>query len=158
MIEKKALRELVALVGGGKVFADREYLLAYSYDATGLEYLPDAVVFAENEEDVAAVIAVCRRHAIPLIPRGAGVGYTGGALAVHGGLVLVFTRMNRILRLDEGELPGRRRAGGDHGRPAGRGGKGRPFLSARSGQPEDLDHRRQRRRERRRARAASSTG
>jgi len=104
MIEKKALRELVSRLGRGKVFADAEYLLAYSYDATGLEYLPDAVVFAESEGDVAAVIGFCRRHAVPLIPRGAGVGYTGGALAVNGGLVLVFTRMNRILRLDQGNF------------------------------------------------------
>ncbi len=104
MIEKKALRELVTLLGGGKVFSDEEYRLAYAYDATGLDYPPDAVVFAENEGDVAAVIGFCRRRGIPLIPRGAGVGYTGGALAVNGGLVLVFTRMNRILRLDEGNF------------------------------------------------------
>jgi glycolate oxidase len=100
MIERKALKELAAKVGKDKVFSDREYLLTYSYDATGLEYLPDAVVFAESEDDVAATIAVCRAHRIPLVPRGAGVGYTGGALAVQGGVVLVFTRMNRILRLD----------------------------------------------------------
>jgi glycolate oxidase len=104
MIEKKALKELVAKVGKEKVFFDREYLLTYSYDATGLECLPDAVVFAEEEEDVAAVIAVCRNHGVPLVPRGAGVGYTGGALAVRGGIVLVFTRMNRILRLDTANL------------------------------------------------------
>ena len=100
MIEKKAIKELIARVGRDKVFCDREYLLSYSYDATGLEYLPDAIVFAESDEDVAAAIAVCRQHAVPLVPRGAGVGYTGGALAVQGGVVLVFTRMNRILRLD----------------------------------------------------------
>ncbi len=132
MIEKNVLRELVSRVGKGKVFSDREYMLAYSYDATGLEYLPDAVVFAEQEADVAKVLAICRSHAIPLVPRGAGVGYTGGSLAVNGGLVLVFTRMNRILRLDSGKLPGRGGTGGDHGRPAGRGGKGRSFLSPRS--------------------------
>jgi len=104
MIEKTALKELAAKVGREKVFSDREYLLSYSYDATGLEYLPDAVVFAESEEDVAGVMAVCRRHAVPLVPRGAGVGYTGGALAVRGGIVLVFTRMNRIQRLDPENL------------------------------------------------------
>jgi len=100
MIEKSVLRELASLVGKGKLFTDREYMLAYSYDATGMEYLPDAVVFAKQEADVENVITICRRYAIPLIPRGAGVGYTGGSLAVNGGLVLVFTRMNRILRLD----------------------------------------------------------
>ena len=100
MIEKSVLRELVHLVGKGKVWTDRETMLAYSYDATGMEFLPDVVVAAENEQDVGNVIAICRRYAVPLVPRGAGVGYTGGSLAVNGGLVLVFTRMNRILRLD----------------------------------------------------------
>ncbi len=101
MIEKGILRELAYRLGKKKVFTEKEYLLAYSYDATGLEFLPEAVVFAEKEEDVAAVIAFCRHHSVPLVPRGAGVGYTGGALAVNGGIVLVFTRMNRILRLDK---------------------------------------------------------
>jgi len=101
MIDKSILRELVSLVGKNKVFTDREYMLAYSYDATGLEYLPDAVLFAEHEQDVQNAMRICRRHSIPLIPRGAGVGYTGGSLAVNGGLVLVFTRMNRILLLDK---------------------------------------------------------
>src|SRR5512136_665030 len=76
MVEKKALKELAAKVGKEKVFLDREYLLTYSYDATGLEYLPDAVVFAETEADVGRVVDWCRRHSVPLVPRGAGVGYT----------------------------------------------------------------------------------
>jgi glycolate oxidase len=101
MIEKSILRELASRLGKGKVFSDREYLLAYSYDATGLEYMPDAIVFAEAASDVEQVIAVCRHYSIPLVPRGAGVGYTGGALAASGGIVLVFTRMNRILRLEK---------------------------------------------------------
>jgi glycolate oxidase len=104
MIEKKVLRELASHLGKGKVFGEEEYRLAYSYDATGLEYPPDVVVFAESEADVEAVIAFCRRRSLPLVPRGAGVGYTGGALAVRGGVVLVFTRMNRILKLDTASL------------------------------------------------------
>jgi len=100
MIEKKVLRELTAAVGQGKVFVDREYLLAYSYDATAMEYWPDAVVFPGHDEDIAAVLRICQQYRIPLVPRGAGVGYTGGSLAINGGIVLVFTRMNRILRLD----------------------------------------------------------
>jgi glycolate oxidase len=104
MIEKKVLRELRAALGRDKVFADREYLLTYSYDALAVEYLPDAVVFPEQDRDVAEVLRVCRRHRVPVVPRGAGVGYSGGALAVQGGIVLVFTRMNRILRLDAQNL------------------------------------------------------
>ncbi len=100
MIEKKVLRELAAALGHNKVFADREYRLAYSYDALAAEYWPDAVVFPEHDDDIAAVLRICHAHRVPLVPRGAGVGYSGGALAVQGGIVLVFTRMNRILRLD----------------------------------------------------------
>ena len=100
MIEKNVLRELRAALGKNKVFADREYLLAYSYDAMAMEYLPDAVVFPEHDDDIAAVLRIGHRHRVPLVPRGAGVGYSGGALAVQGGIVLVFTRMNRIVRLD----------------------------------------------------------
>ena len=100
MIEKKVLHALQEALGRGKVFVDREYLLAYSYDATAMEYWPDAVVFAEHDDDIAACLRVCHEHRVPLVPRGAGVGYSGGALAVRGGVVLVFTRMNRILRLD----------------------------------------------------------
>jgi len=100
VIEKKALRELRAALGRDKVFADREYLLAYSYDAMAVEYLPDAVVFPEHDQDIAAVLRICHDRRVPVVPRGAGVGYSGGALAVRGGVVLVFTRMNRIVRLD----------------------------------------------------------
>jgi glycolate oxidase len=100
MIQKKVLRELRAALGRDKVFADREYLLAYSYDAMAVEYLPDAVVFPEHDQDIAAVLRICHEQRIPVVPRGAGVGYSGGSLAVNGGIVMVFTRMNRILRLD----------------------------------------------------------
>jgi glycolate oxidase len=100
MIEKNVLRELRAALGPDKVFVDREYLLAYSYDALAQEHWPDAVVFPERDEDIAAALRICHRHRVPLVPRGAGVGYSGGALAVQGGIVLVFTRMNRILQLD----------------------------------------------------------
>ncbi|HSQ35976.1 MAG TPA: FAD-linked oxidase C-terminal domain-containing protein [Candidatus Binatia bacterium] len=100
MIEKKVLAALREAIGRDKVFVDREYLLAYSYDATAMEYWPDAVVFPESDDDIAAVLRIGHEHRVPLVPRGAGVGYSGGALAVRGGIVLVFTRMNRILRLD----------------------------------------------------------
>ncbi len=100
MIEKKIKKELEANLGGKKVFEEKEFLIAYSYDATGNEFLPDLVVFPENEKDVENVINIAFRHKIPITPRGAGVGYTGGSLPVQGGIALVFTRMNRILSID----------------------------------------------------------
>ncbi len=96
-------------------------------------------------------MAVCRRHGLPLVAARRRRGLHRRGAGRRGGVVLVFTRMNRILRLDAGEPPGRGGARRHHLRPAGGGGKGRAFLSPRPGQPEDLDHRRQHRRERRRA-------
>ena len=151
MIEKKALAGTgCAKVGKDKVFTDREYLLAYSYDATGLEYLPDAVVFAESEEDVARVMAFCRGHGLPLIAARRRRGlYRRGAGRPRRRRAGVHAHEPHPAP-GQGEPPGRGGAGGDHLRPAGGGREGRPFLSPRPGQPEDLDHRRQRRRERRR--------
>lgn len=100
MIEKKIKKELEANIGKNKVYEDKEFLIAYSYDATGNEFLPDLVVFPENEKDVENIINIAFRNKIPITPRGAGVGYTGGSLPVQGGIALVFTRMNRILSID----------------------------------------------------------
>lgn len=92
--------EVRKTLGKQKVFSDNEYLLTYSYDATALEFLPDLVVFPESEEDIQKVLKIAYRHKIPITPRGAGVGYTGGSIPLKGGIVMVFTRMNRILTID----------------------------------------------------------
>jgi len=104
MVKRSVIRELNRRIGAGKVFNQREFLLSYAYDATRLEFMPDAVVFPESQEDIAAIIDLARQQRIPLVPRGAGAGYSGGALAVHGGLVMAFTRMNRILKIDRRSL------------------------------------------------------
>ncbi len=54
--------------------------------------------------EVAAVVRVCAEHRIPIVPRGAGTGYTGGAVPTRGGVVLSLERMNRILEIDEANL------------------------------------------------------
>jgi glycolate oxidase len=99
-IDKKIVKELENLLGKKKVFTAKEYLLAYSYDATGNEFLPDIVVFPESEADIKNTLITAYKHRIPVTPRGAGVGYTGGALPVRHGIEMVFTRMNKILSID----------------------------------------------------------
>ncbi len=99
MIDKKIRKEFEHELGKEKVFDEKEYLITYSYDATGNEYLPELVVFPENEADLRAVLQAAYRHKIPITPRGAGVGYSGGSLPVKGGIALVFTRMNKILSI-----------------------------------------------------------
>ena len=100
MIDNKLKKQLEKCLGKEKVFTEKEYLITYSYDATGNEYLPDLVVLPENEEDIRHILDIAYQHKVPVTPRGAGVGYSGGSVPLHGGIALVFTRMNRILKID----------------------------------------------------------
>ncbi|MBF7042269.1 FAD-binding protein [Campylobacter volucris] len=89
------------LLGNDNAFFDEVHKRAYSYDATKKHYLPDGVLFPRNEEDVSQILKYCNEEKIIIIPRGSGSGYTGGALAVNGGLVLSFEKhMNKILEID----------------------------------------------------------
>ncbi|WP_298834882.1 FAD-linked oxidase C-terminal domain-containing protein [uncultured Piscinibacter sp.] len=65
---------------------------------------PDAVVFCENTEEVAAVVALADRHAVPLIPFGVGSSLEGHLLAVQGGISIDLSRMNRVLRVNPEDL------------------------------------------------------
>lgn len=86
---------------GEKLVALPEILERYSRDETShLEAMPEAVVFAENTYDVSRLLALASEHKIPVTPRGAGTGVTGGALPMSGGIVLSLERMNRILEID----------------------------------------------------------
>lgn len=100
MIDKKIIKELKRSLGENKVFTQKEYLITYSYDATGMEFLPQLVVFPQSEEDIRQLLKIAYRHKVPITPRGAGVGYSGGSLPLQGGIAVVFTRMNRVLSID----------------------------------------------------------
>ncbi len=83
------------------VYNDKAHMLAYSYDATRAHFEPDAVLFPRNEDDVSAILKYCNEHHIVIVPRGAGSGFTGGALPSKGGIVLAFEKhMNKILEID----------------------------------------------------------
>lgn len=104
MLEPRILQELEKLVGKDNVLTEKQDLLCYSYDATQMEYLPSAVVHPANSEEVSALLKLANREKLTIFPRGAGSGFTGGALPKSGGIVLVTTRMNRILRIDTENL------------------------------------------------------
>ena len=99
-IVPKVIRELRSLVGPDGVLTSPRDLLAYEYDATVERALPDAVVFPYSTAQVSAVVRLARREGIPIVPRGAGTNLSGGTLSVRGGIVLEFSRMNRILAID----------------------------------------------------------
>ncbi len=101
MIDSKHLKALSEIVGVKNIHSDKAHLRAYSYDATRTHYEPDAVLFPRHEEDVSRILTYCNHHKIAIIPRGAGSGFTGGALPVNGGIVLAMERhMNKILEVD----------------------------------------------------------
>lgn len=104
MLAPEIIEELRAVVGADNVADQKQDLICYGYDATQLEFLPEAVVHPANAEETAAVLRLANRHRFPVFPRGAGSGFTGGALPKVGGVVLVTTRMNRILRIDTENL------------------------------------------------------
>ena len=95
---KKALKEIL---GEHKVLDDEMDRLLYSYDATRIKMLPDVVVIPENKEEVQKIVKICYEEGIPVTPRGAGSGYTGGALPVKGGVIVSFEKMDKIIEIDE---------------------------------------------------------
>jgi glycolate oxidase len=98
----EALRRLVA---PDRVTTGAEALDTYSVDGLAREgHRPDVVVWPDGVDEVAAVARLCDQHLVPLVPRGAGTGYTGGAVPLFGGVVLALERLNRILEIDRSNL------------------------------------------------------
>jgi glycolate oxidase len=94
------IRELQGAIGPRWVLHEPEDLLVYEYDATIERGLPEAVVLPSTTEEVAAAVRIARAHKLPVTARGSGTGLSGGAIPCEGGVVIVTTRMNRILEMD----------------------------------------------------------
>ena len=97
-------RKLQEIVGNAYCSRKKEDLVCYAYDATAAKYLPDAVLFPGNSQEISAIINLANEDGFPVIPRGSGSGMTGGSLAVQGGVILVMRRFNRILGIDKDNL------------------------------------------------------
>lgn len=101
MIDKKHLKALSDIVGNENIYDDKAHMIAYSYDATRTRYEPDAIIFPRHEEDVSAILKYCNDHRIVITARGAGSGFTGGALPANGGIIMAMEKhMNKILEID----------------------------------------------------------
>lgn len=101
------LPALASAVGPEWVISDPDHLLVYEADAqTAFNRAPQAVVLPADTREASQVARVLHRYGVPIVPRGAGTGLSGGALAVEGGVVVGTSRMNRILEVD----PANRRA------------------------------------------------
>ena len=94
-------RELAPIVGRRWVSISTEDRVLASYDATREKAMPDVVVKPATAQEISQILRYANAERVPVVPRGAASGLTGGALPVRGGIVLDFQRMNRVLNVDE---------------------------------------------------------
>ena len=101
MLKDQFLVKLKNIVGENYVITELEKLHTVAIDETPnlKPSLPEAWVRPANEEQVAAVMALAYEHDVPLTPRGAGTGQSGGCVPLHGGLVLGLDRLNQIKKI-----------------------------------------------------------
>ncbi len=93
------------IAGEKYVILDEESLQQFSHDETeDLHFLPDVVIRPRTPKEISAILEICNRERIPVTPRGAGTGLSGGALPHLGGVVISTDRMNSILEIDERNL------------------------------------------------------
>lgn len=105
MITKQQIKTLENIVSKENIKTDKAHLLAYSYDATKQRFEPDCVVFPRHEKDVQDVLKFCNDNYIIIVPRGAGSGFTGGALPCSAGVLISFEKhMNKLLEIDQNNM------------------------------------------------------
>ncbi len=104
-ISEQVFKSLAEIVGDENLLTSHDQLEKYSHDETeDLVYYPQAVVRPANTTQVSDLMKLCNENMISITPRGAGTGLSGGALAIHGGLVISMDRFNKIIEIDERNL------------------------------------------------------
>ena len=104
-ITNSILQAFQEIVGKDQVLADEASLMEYSHDETEkLVYIPEVVIKPANTAEISAIMKLCNEHRIPVTPRGAGTGLSGGALPHLGGVLLSTEKLNKILSIDERNL------------------------------------------------------
>src|SRR5690348_17044968 len=101
MVERATLiAALEGVVGPKAVIWRPDELMVYEYDGSLDKHEPSIVVFPENTAQVAQIVRLANEAGVPVVPRGAGTGLSGGAVPICGGITLCTARMNRVLSVD----------------------------------------------------------
>ena len=100
----KIINEIIKIVGKENALTSPEERKCYSYDARTDGATPDLVVFPSSADEVSQILLLANKYRFPVIPRGQGSGLTGGSVPINGGVVITFTRMNKILEVDTKNL------------------------------------------------------
>jgi glycolate oxidase len=104
-ITPSIVNDLKNIVGNSYVFIDAESLANYGHDETErLVFMPEVVVKPRTAEEISKILVLANTSKVPVTPRGAGTGLSGGALPIHGGISLSMERFNKILQIDERNL------------------------------------------------------
>ncbi|RKX59632.1 MAG: glycolate oxidase subunit GlcD [Thermodesulfobacteriota bacterium] len=103
-MKKVLVRQFLEIVGPGNFSTDPADLKCYSYDASSISSLPEAVVLPGSTEEVSRVLFLANQEGLAVFPRGAGTGTTGASVPINGGLVLSLTRMDRIISINPADL------------------------------------------------------
>ncbi len=104
-VNSDLIAQFEAIVDQSAIILDREQLIQYAKDETeDLKYFPEVVIKPGSVEEVSKIVKLCNEHYIPITPRGAGTGLSGGALPIYGGVVLSVERLDKILNIDERNL------------------------------------------------------
>ncbi len=104
-INSGIIEKLKEICGSAYVSTDTETLNNYSHDYTeDLSFLPEVVVKPANTQQISAILKLCNEQLIPVTPRAAGTGLSGGALPVYGGIILSTEHLNKIIQIDERNL------------------------------------------------------
>ena len=104
MLDSRIIDQLRQIVGKDQVSTEKADLICYSYDATQQKFMPDVVVHPQSSEQISRIMRLANTEKVPVFPRGAGSGFTGGSLPTKGGIVLTTERMDKILEIDEENL------------------------------------------------------
>ena len=102
-LNQAVLSEITAIVGHENVLSGARISDEYTHDAwlpEGTPHYPEAVVFPADAREVSLLVQLANRNLIPVTPRGAGTGLSGGTVPVYGGMILDLSRMNRIIKVD----------------------------------------------------------
>lgn len=113
-MENKIIEKIKQIVGAQNTLTEKEERYVYAQDATNkqkIENLPDVVVFVETVEQIQAIMKLAFENEIPVIARGAGTNLVGACIVKAGGIVLNFSKMNKILDINQENLNARVQAG-----------------------------------------------
>ncbi len=105
MLKESIAAELQKIVGKENALTSKESLKAYSYDGTtSWIHEPDIVLFPTTTQQISAIMKIANAEKIPVTPRGGGTNVSGGSVPIGGGIVICFTKMNKIVKIDKENL------------------------------------------------------